>query len=114
MLYLQVRAQKVFNSLMRFSPFRSAARRFQFIPKDVSSINTISARIYRPTPYLGKVDLFRSRERPVYVRSDPTAAWQHYAPALQIHDISGSHASLVEAPYVEELAEEINQSLEGR
>ncbi|MGD0611227.1 MAG: alpha/beta fold hydrolase [Anaerolineales bacterium] len=111
--YLRARAQNVFNGLMRVRPFWSAAKRLHSFPKDVSSINGIAARGYRPVPYPGKVDLFRSGERPEYVRSDPTASWQHYAPALQVHDIPGSHASLVEVPNVDRLADEIIKCLEA-
>jgi amino acid adenylation domain-containing protein len=71
-----------------------------------------AARNYSPTPYAGKITLFRcSNVIPRYqafLEADPTWGWQNMSSLpVDLHIVSGSHESMVTEPDVEVLAEKL-------
>jgi len=68
---------------------------------------------YVPRVYPGPVTLFRAADGHVTRNTDPTLGWEHIAQGgLEIIDVPGGHNTLVERPYVQELARRLRESLE--
>ena len=109
--YFIERFKNIALKLLRNRVLRSMAARFGIVPTDIPSINRIAASTYKPARFPGKVTLFRVIDRPNYVHSDPTAGWQAYAAEVEVHDVPGDHATLLDDPNVGALAEELRKCL---
>jgi amino acid adenylation domain-containing protein len=109
--YLRERAKSLSVKMARFTPFLYIAEKLKMIPKDLSWINQVAYLRYGPGSFPGKITLFRVNERPSYVLSDLTAGWKDYAAELEILDVPGTHASLLQEPHIDRLASEMKKSL---
>jgi thioesterase domain-containing protein len=65
----------------------------------------LASRTYRPSFYPGKVILFRSKQQPLGIVSDPTLGWEGLIANLEIHDVVGLHAAIVAEPHVKYLVD---------
>ena len=78
------------------------------IPKEqkrVYQANLNSLLQYHPRPYDGKVTLFRVHTLSLFRSFDPELGWEELArKGVETHLIPGSHSSLLDDPYVENLA----------
>lgn len=68
-------------------------------------------RTFTPKPYRNQVLLFRADGRTAEYGSDATLGWEGVARNLQIHVVPGSHLTLMEAPNVYTLVEQLNHYL---
>ncbi len=72
--------------------------------------NARALRWYRPGPYPGRVDWFRTAAT---VAANPAEGWRRLATGgMEIHLLPGDHYSLLKAPYVESLAELLRKWLQ--
>ncbi len=65
---------------------------------------------YAPRAYAGQVELWQAAERPPEIRRRQADRWRAYA-AIQIHDIPGTHHTLLCEPQVAVLADVLGQRL---
>ncbi|HLX07814.1 MAG TPA: hypothetical protein VKY89_08110, partial [Thermoanaerobaculia bacterium] len=79
-------------------------------------INIMAAHRYRPSPYAGRLTLFRARDRadlPAEVLGDPTLGWGILAAGgVEIHEVPGNHFNLTRPPHVAALAAQLRACLE--
>jgi aspartate racemase len=110
-------------SLRRSAPQRSDAPtttngvREQEIATLRSHIFRSAANRYTPSPYPGKITLFRTTQTVEHHHriADPTYGWMRYATGgLQMYDVSGSHIGVLEHPHVVVLADHIGKLLDDR
>jgi thioesterase domain-containing protein len=108
-------------SLRRFVPKRSDAPTTTNGIRE-QEIETLRHRIfwsalnrYTPSPYPGKVTLFRTAQTVEHHHriADPTYGWMRYASGgLQMYDVPGSHIGVLEHPHVVVLADHIGKLLD--
>lgn len=67
---------------------------------------------YEPQPYAGRITVFRTRRQPLLCSHDPYLGWRELTPTVDVRLVSGSHHNLLEAPFVESLARELQEALE--
>lgn len=71
-------------------------------------------REYHPPPYGGRVTLFRVRALSLFRAADPAMGWGSLARGgVDIRIIPGAHHNILERPYVNELAKQLEKMLEG-
>jgi thioesterase domain-containing protein/non-ribosomal peptide synthetase component E (peptide arylation enzyme)/acyl carrier protein len=109
--YFRQRLIAVIVRLSGIRILRPLIGRIRLILPDASSKNRIAARGYVYRRYPGKLIFFRVRERPTYVHADLTAGWQEYAAEVEVHNVPGDHATLLNEPNVGALAEELKKCL---
>jgi len=68
---------------------------------------------YVPKPYPGRVTLFRSRTQPLFRLSSEDRGWGKWARGgVEIRTVPGNHESMLEEPFVRQLAESLQAALE--
>lgn len=68
---------------------------------------------YVPQPYRGKVTLFRTRRRSLFGPFDPRMGWGGLATeGVEIKEIVGFHANILQEPHVQILARQLKASLD--
>ncbi|MGH9901783.1 MAG: thioesterase domain-containing protein, partial [Pyrinomonadaceae bacterium] len=71
------------------------------------------AQNYVPRVYPGRVTLFRASKQPQGIYPDPELGWGGLASGgLEIHEVPGHHGSMLSAPRVETLAEQLTACLD--
>jgi len=69
-------------------------------------------KVYAPTPYAGKITLFRASRQPSWFHPDPRLGWGRLAAGeLEIHEVPGHHGALVHEPRVAVLAVKLEECL---
>jgi amino acid adenylation domain-containing protein len=63
---------------------------------------------YRPKPYPGRITLFRSED----AGADPSLWSPFSSEPVEVHPVSGDHLSMVDEPYVQSLALQLQQCLD--
>jgi thioesterase domain-containing protein/aryl carrier-like protein len=66
---------------------------------------------YRPQPYDGRIDLFQASKRLVRKQHQPLAEWSRVCDDVRLHDVAGSHLTMIHDPHVQGLAEKLGQVL---
>lgn len=67
---------------------------------------------YEPGTYGGRVTVLRSPRQPLWCTYDPELGWGALARGgVEVHAIAGAHRNLLEEPYVEQLAGEMNRMM---
>ncbi|WP_449341917.1 acyltransferase domain-containing protein [Streptomyces aurantiogriseus] len=73
---------------------------------------------HRPGPYDGRVVLYRATEPaphtvrdPAYERDDEALGWDEVCPHLTVVPVAGHHLSLLDPPYVDEIAARLRREL---
>ena len=96
--------------------FLSRAREAGLVPPDADSTQSrdlfgvFQANLkgmldFRPTPYPGKITLFRAKEQLPLVTDDPLLGWGSVArDGVEVHEIPGDHVHMMRSPQVESLA----------
>lgn len=76
-----------------------------------SYVDLMAGEAHRPSPYDGRVVLYRAGERAphtvrdtAYERDDPALGWDEVCPRLEIVPVPGHHLSLLDPPHVDTLA----------
>ncbi|WP_149824079.1 type I polyketide synthase [Streptomyces tailanensis] len=76
---------------------------------------------HRPGPHDGRVFLFRASEPaphsvrdPAYERDDEALGWDAVCPSLTVVRVAGHHLSLLDPPYVDELAARLRRELDAK
>lgn len=70
-------------------------------------------RAYKPASYDGEIRLFRAIDGHVRTAADPTLGWGAIAGiGLEIHEVPGSHNTIVQEPYVQDVARQLRQCLD--
>ncbi|MFJ8532138.1 beta-ketoacyl synthase N-terminal-like domain-containing protein [Streptomyces sp. NPDC093591] len=76
---------------------------------------------HRPGGYDGRVLLYRAGEPaphtvrdPAYERDDEALGWDEVCPCLEVVRVSGHHLSLLDPPYVDEIATHLSRALAER
>jgi thioesterase domain-containing protein len=79
---------------------------------DVFKLNFLAWHQHRLTPCGVRVALFRTPADAV--PGDPTWGWEEYAGGgCDLYDVPGDHASMLRSPYVEVLAERLQEALDA-
>ncbi len=72
----------------------------------------VAARTYRPLPYHGDLLLFRATKQIRGMHRDDTLGWSNYAEGkLEIHEVNGSHGTIVAEPRVRFVVPELQRIL---
>ena len=79
--------------------------------RDVTGRLTLAARNYTPRPYDGDATLFHARNAPATLRPDPTMGWAGLVRSLDVRWVPGQHETLLSAPNVGVLADELRRLL---
>jgi thioesterase domain-containing protein len=69
---------------------------------------------YRPEHYPGRIDLFEASEPIVPQRFSPRREWSRLCDQLRVHDVPGSHLTMVHEPHVARLADLLRSHLDGQ
>lgn len=116
--YLRAKAAKTGQEItdfvaLKLSRIRRSAHAHDAIAPDVDEgFIALASRAYRPRFYPGRVILFRSRQQPLGIASDPTLGWGGLCADLEIHDVVGLHAAIVAEPRVKYLVDQFRPCLE--
>ncbi|HEY0603237.1 MAG TPA: amino acid adenylation domain-containing protein [Herpetosiphonaceae bacterium] len=80
----------------------------------VYTANIAAWEAYRPQEYAGRITLFRAGEQAEDTAALPLdGGWGAFAAdGVDIHTIAGTHETMVQEPYVEELARQLQASLQ--
>ncbi|MCP4661435.1 MAG: amino acid adenylation domain-containing protein, partial [bacterium] len=79
----------------------------------VHRTNSEARWAYTPGPYAGKVVLLRATEESPESAADETLGWRHAVQGeLTIHQVPGSHETLIFSPHVHSLAEHLRRLLD--
>jgi aspartate racemase len=88
---------------------RSTPRTIQ----DVRQANLLARRRYVPRPYGGNIVLFRALNGNGFANNGPHYGWNDLAAGgVEVHDVPGTHNSMVQEPHVRALAEKLEQCLD--
>jgi thioesterase domain-containing protein len=78
---------------------------------DLYMTNIRAVEAYNPSPYPGRVTVFRALESSSH--PDPSYGWGELAlGGVEVHDIPGSHTTLLSPPHVPVLAKALRGCLE--
>jgi amino acid adenylation domain-containing protein len=69
-------------------------------------------RVYQPQPYAGRIVAFRARRQSLFCSFDPNLGWDTLAAEVESRVVAGSHHNLLQAPYVQSLAEQLKECLD--
>jgi hypothetical protein len=61
-------------------------------------------RCYIPRRYDGRVAVFKARTHPLLWTNDCERVWQRLSTDVQVHEVSGTHLSMLHEPHVAGLA----------
>ncbi|QQS42021.1 MAG: hypothetical protein IPM63_03485 [Acidobacteriota bacterium] len=113
--YVKSKAEKAFNSYRR--KYRDLKKRLKREVlerlgreltdelKDVQSNIQIASRAYQARPYSGRVVLFRASKQRRGIVKDDTLGWSKFVTGqLDIHEVRGTHGSIVVEPRVRHVA----------
>ena len=94
----------------RFRQERPAALARTLVRVEQSALQAKKA--YVPSPYPGKLTLFRASRQPSWFHPDPRLGWGRLAAGeLEIHEVPGHHGALVHEPRVAVLAVKLEECL---
>ena len=81
--------------------------------KETQNAIIVASRTYRPRPYSGDITLFRATQQPRGIYKDLTLGWRDLASgALEIHEVAGSHGTLVVEPRVRFVVDKLKHYLQ--
>jgi thioesterase domain-containing protein len=117
--YVQARAAKV-RRRVASRLWRRAYRRYERLAHPlpaalwrVHEANAFANREYEMIPYVGRVTLFRARERSVGETGDPTLGWSYWARGgVDVHEVPGGHLSSIQQPHVQVFAACLRQCID--
>lgn len=83
------------------------------VPKAMQPLESVaSRRSYTPLPYPGKIVLFRPNDLFARTLRDQTSGWrQSVSGDIDVHFVRGDHGSMVQEPYISDLASKIEPYL---
>jgi amino acid adenylation domain-containing protein len=117
--YLRIRMKAVRNLWSRYVLGRVYGRRRQDartlpgVLQDIGLAHYQAFCEYERLPYSGRVTLFRAGSQPVGCDFDPHNGWKPLAlGGIDVLEVPGEHAEIVEAPYVTHLAAQLRVVLD--
>ncbi len=84
-------------------------------PREIRQVRHAGNRAseeYRPTPYDGRVVIFRATHQPSGIHEDRTLGWGPFVKHLEVYDTPGHHGAIVREPRARHLAEQLTERLE--
>jgi thioesterase domain-containing protein len=67
-----------------------------------------------PDQITAQADLFRLKRQPLLSRPSQGLGWEQLVEQLDVYDLDGTHITLLDEPYVEKLAEQMDRALKMR
>jgi hypothetical protein len=67
-------------------------------------------RAFKPKPFDGKLSVFRTKG-PRFDACDPLPIWRLAAKSVELFEVEGAHATIMDKPYVETLAAQLARCL---
>ncbi len=121
--YIKVKATKAKNQFRRFRKrsrrrvtaqlLKSLGRPLPEHLRETQSSIKIAAAAYQPKTYPGVVTLFRASRQPSGIHPDTTLGWGELVTGhLEIHEVHGSHGTIIVEPRVGFLVDKLNACLE--
>jgi amino acid adenylation domain-containing protein len=115
--FVRARVKSTFDYLRRRvlvrAYFRERAAGIERALADIGIAHLRAAHTYRCRPYPGRITLFRAEVQPLGCVPDPYNGWGPLAEGgVEVHCVSGEHATLVSQPHVQELARKLGKCLE--
>lgn len=95
----QAKTRGIFPSNVDDAFFRHHARLFH--------AHLQAVRDYVAQPYPNPVVLLRGSETVAKEKSDPKLGWEKFAAAVELHELPGTHTSMVREPHVQALADKL-------
>lgn len=87
------------------------------VPRDLGKIeyiNLLAGTQYRPSPYSGKLTVFRSSDREASEGTDRALGWGGLATQIEIVDLPSNHFNILQEPNVQLLADRLKTALAGQ
>jgi amino acid adenylation domain-containing protein len=114
--YLRVRARAGADRLRRLVLLRHYRKRKQAAVEqalqDIGIAHIDATRSYQRKEYAGRITLFRALVQPVGCIPEPTNGWSRLAlGGVEVIEVPGEHASVVEEPHVRVLAARLGERL---
>src|SRR5262249_25647655 len=69
---------------------------------------------YAVRPYPGRITLIRPSDAPFTVSTPPDRGWKRWAAEVEVHSVPGQHHSMVNEPFVQDLARTLAACLRRR
>jgi len=66
---------------------------------------------YRPQPYDGTIELFQASKKLVRLQHQPFAEWSRVCNDVRVHEVEGSHLTMIHDPHVRGLADKLSRVL---
>ncbi len=82
--------------------------------RELMRIVYAACRDYQPESYSGQVDLIVAKTQGLMHGLPPDRGWSRFVEQLEIHAVSGDHASILEHPNVDKMVDIINRLLSER
>lgn len=70
-----------------------------------------SSANYQPTPYEGRVILFKAEELREFAPDDPKLGWEDSLPEMEVYKVPGNHFSMLRAPNVQVMTRYLNEMI---
>jgi thioesterase domain-containing protein/acyl carrier protein len=98
----------------QFTPFLTADGQETYVEvTPVSTANNEALLHYTPTPYSGRIALFRAQQQPWWSEHDPLLGWAGLAEAgIQVYAVSGHHHNMTYEPHAIEMARQLSTCIE--
>jgi thioesterase domain-containing protein len=115
---MRKRLRKVSGSNMQGIPIVDLEDIFELSGLPEDHIRTMDGhlellRAYAPGPYSGPLTLYRARTRPLFSPSTDDLGWRaHVREDIEIINLPGNHETIINEPYVRNLAKALRTSLE--
>ena len=96
-----------FKTLTTSGDWAYASRRVEILESSLKAIDD-----YVIKRYDGRVTLFRARQGPPRIHSDPRGGWSSVAlGGVKVYEVPGDHMSMFEEPHLDELAAAVREVL---
>lgn len=109
--YYKSRIRTVMDGLEKYRVIRVIFRMLGYDPRDISPINKIASRTYRPRFYPGKIIYFKALDDTGQKYEQRIEAWKKVASGVEIHTIPGKHGTIFDETHLKILAQKMKQSL---
>ena len=97
------------------NPWQSMHNPLQSGVATVTAVNNQAQFRYVPRPYEGEITLFATSEQHAVTHPDQTLGWKMLSvKEVAVHQVAGNHLSMLQEPFVKELAEKLGAALRER
>jgi thioesterase domain-containing protein len=78
---------------------------------EVFQANVAAMTTYRPAPYQGRIELFRTQSETTPMHRHESLGWDSVASDIQVHFVSGDHVTMFAEPHIIDLAKRLGTIL---